>query len=717
SYVGYQKVGLELDLNADAELHLELKTSADLIEVEIVATKHTEEIQERTQISAASIPVAQIQALPTLGGEVDVLRAVQLLPGVSSGNEASSGLFVRGGSHDQNLILLDGVPIYNSFHLFGFLSVFNADAINKVELTKGGFPARYGGRLSSVLDIRLKEGNMNELKGTGTISPIATKFTLEGPLIKDKMAFIVSGRRTFADLIIRPITRSERKCNGVDGSTGYFFHDMNVKLNYKFSNKDRLYLSFFGGRDRFDDTYNRSFVNQDSLRSESFSEVKWGNTIGVLRWNHVFNNKLFGNLTFFLSNYHFEVSQDDRNITYNNEALLRTIEDLSRFESDVKDKGFRFDFDYVPSPNHYIRFGLNATNHHFAPGVNSIRETDTANEIATDTVFNNSTVNSWEYFGYFEDDFKVGQKMKFNIGVHASAFSLKEKTYFSVQPRLSARYLVADNWSLKAAFSTMAQPVHLLVNSGIGLPTDLWISPTKDLKPQQSWQAALGVATTLNKGIELSIEGYYKEMTNLVAYKEGASFFLSNGDIESKITQGSGRAYGAEVFLQKKTGKTTGWIGYTLSWSDRQFDLINEGQRFPFKYDHRHDFTVAVVHRLSKKVRLSGTWVFTSGNATNVPIREFDINTPNNDQFFFPIALDYGERNSFRLRPYHRLDLSVGYFKQKRWGEQSFNFSVYNAYNRRNPFYIDRQYVNDGVQFIEQSLFPIIPSFSYNFSF
>ncbi|MEO1438636.1 MAG: carboxypeptidase-like regulatory domain-containing protein, partial [Bacteroidota bacterium] len=276
SYVGYQTLGLEIKLKADSELNLDLNVSADLAEVEVVAEKHSERIEERTQMGATSIPVSQIQALPALAGEVDVLRVMQLLPGVSSGNDATAGLFVRGGSHDQNLILLDGVPIYNSFHLFGFVSVFNADAINKVELTKGGFPARYGGRLSSIVDIRLKEGNMNELKGTGTISPIATKLTLEGPIIKDKMAFIVSGRRTFADLFMRPISRAERRRFGVDGSNGYFFNDLSAKLNYKFSNKDRLYFSFFGGRDKWDDIYNTASVSQDSIQSNTNSQIKWG---------------------------------------------------------------------------------------------------------------------------------------------------------------------------------------------------------------------------------------------------------------------------------------------------------------------------------------------------------------------------------------------------------------------------------------------------------
>ncbi|MEO1438656.1 MAG: TonB-dependent receptor, partial [Bacteroidota bacterium] len=402
--------------------------------------------------------------------------------------------------------------------------------------------------------------------------------------------------------------------------------------------------------------------------------------------NHVFNNKLFGNATLYLSNYNFGVGYQENNTTFRGGELIRTTDQDVGFQSDVKDKGVRMDFDYIPSPDHYIRFGLNATNHYFIPGVSRFQETDTANEFERDTVLNSSPINSWEYFGYFEDDFKLGQRLKLNLGVHASAFSLRDKTYFSIQPRLSARFLVGNHWSLKGAFSTMAQPLHLLVNSGLGLPTDLWISPTSKLKPQRSWQAAIGAATSIGKGIEISLEGYYKDMTNLVAYREGSSFFLTNNNIEDRVTQGVGRAYGGELFIQKKTGKTTGWIGYTLAWSDRQFDLLNNGERFPFKYDRRHDFTIAIVHQASKKIRLSGTWVYTTGNAINIPIREYDINTPFNDDFLFPIAADSGERNSFRVRPYHRLDLSVGYYKKKRWGEQSFNFGVYNFYNRRNPF-------------------------------
>jgi outer membrane receptor for ferrienterochelin and colicin len=721
SYIGYEAVKHAIKLSGSTNYDFNLGNSVDLVEVEVIASKNLAKIEEKTQMSSMSVPMDQVKALPSLGGEIDLLRTIQLLPGVSSGNEATSGLFVRGGSHDQNLVLLDGVPVYNSFHLFGFLSVFNTDAINNIELIKGGFPARYGGRLSSIMDIRLKEGSLKKFKGSGTISPVSTKLTLEAPIIKDKMSFIVSGRRTFADLIMRPITRNQKKQDGATGgSTGYFFYDFNAKLNYKISDKDRLYLSMYGGKDTFDDSHEQRYTfSSNIVDTKNYSAIDWGNNIAALRWNHLFSDKLFGNLTLHFSNYTLDVTREEQERFFEGSEESKFVQNYTNYKSEVLDKGLRLDFDYVPSPNHYIRFGGNLTHHNFSPGVNAFQNKDTEININRDTVYNNIDYKSWEYFAYVEDDFKIGPYLKFNIGLHASIFAVENHAFSSLQPRFSARYLIADNWSIKAAYSQMSQPLHLLTNSGVGLPTDLWITPTKDIAPQKSQQTAFGFAHTLDNGLEVSVETYYKKMNNLVAYKEGSSFLLNSEGIEDKIVQGEGDSYGGELFVQKKTGKTTGWFSYTLSWSNRQFDQLNFGKSFPFKYDRRHDFTLALVHQLNKKIRLSATWVFASSNALNLPIREFDINEAFNEESdsFYPVVLDYGSKNNYRLAPYHRLDLGISFHKKTKWGKQSFDISVYNAYNRKNPFYVNREYTSDGPKFKQTSLFPIIPSVSYNFQF
>lgn len=718
SFIGYQTVVKKMKLNADVTLNITLSSSLELEVVEVVADQ-LERIEERTQMSAISLPIKQLKNLPALGGEVDVLRTLQLMPGVQSGNEGATGLYVRGGSPDQNLMLLDGVPIYNASHLFGFFSVFNADALNSIELIKGGFPARYGGRLSSVLDIRMKEGNMNEFKAQGSLGLIASKLTLEAPIIKNKMSFIVSGRRTYADLITRPISRKEKKNQGGDGITGYHFYDLNAKINYKFSDKDRLYLSFYGGEDKFKDTWESTYsYDNTTVTDDEEAKLGWGNKTGALRWNHLFSNKLFANTTLTFSQYKLNVGVEEfRKEEMTGQSPSETTTNYDYF-SKVQDWGGKIDFDYMPNPNHYVKFGVNATHHHFQPGVTAFKETGTDSNI--DTTSNGTSTKGWEYVAYVEDDFKMSKRLKANIGVHASAFSVNKKTYLSLQPRISARLLLSKGWSAKASFVTMTQYLHLLTNSGIGLPTDLWVSPTEKIKPQQSWQGALGIAHTFKEQFEVSVEGYYKKMDNLITYKEGSSFLATSESWENKVAVGKGSSYGAEVFIQKKRGQLTGWIGYTLAWSNRQFDELNQGKKYPYKYDRRNDLSIVMMYKVSDRIELSASWVYGTGNAITLPIAEFDVD---DGAAYFPHitprAVNYGEKNSFRMRAYHRLDLGMNIHKKTKWGEQYFNISVYNAYSRRNPFYITREYsVKQNKEvFKEVSLFPILPSVSYNFKF
>lgn len=710
SYVGYQSVETTFYLNKSIELNIELLSSIELDEIVITGE---EEIQQQTQMSSVTVQVKQIQALPSLMGEVDVLKVLQLLPGVQSGTEGSSGLYVRGGGPDQNLILLDGVPIYNSSHLFGFFSVFNADAINNVDLIKGGFPARYGGRLSSVIDISLKEGSSKKFKGTATIGLIASKVTLEGPINKDKTSFLVSARRTYIDILAQPFIKAQTDGKG---GAGYFFYDINAKINHTFSNKDRLYISGFLGKDKAYNKYKNSYIDAGTtIDIKDDFGLNWGNAIAAIRWNHLYTPKLFSNLTLTYSKYNFSIFEESVTKTKDSSGTTEDIFAI-QYNSGIEDLAAKLDFDYIPNPNHFIRFGANAIYHSFNPGVLSYRASD------IDTVAGSFETSAYEFATYIEDDFKVGKKLKINAGVHFSSFAVEDQFYTSVQPRIALRYLMNNGYAMKASYAEMAQYIHLLSNSGIGLPTDLWVPSTNKVKPQSSFQYALGIAKTFNKSYELSVEGYYKEMDNLIEYKDGASFTSVNKDWQDKIEAGSGTSYGAEVFFQKKLGKLSGWVGYTLSWTNRQFDNINFGKEYPYRYDRRHDISITSVYKLSDHVQLAAAWIYGTGNAVSLPTSTYLGNNSAQGSYygFYGNGVQYYEgRNGYRMAAYHRLDFNIAWTKVKKNGIRKFTLGFYNMYSHKNPFFIQIGYDYDTgkKKFIQYSLMPIIPSISYRFDF
>ncbi|MDX5347183.1 MAG: TonB-dependent receptor, partial [Hymenobacteraceae bacterium] len=491
SYVGYQPQYQKLKLSSNLTLNINLVSSRELAEVEITAEK-TVRIEETSQMSSIDIPIEQIKKLPALFGEVDVMKAIQLMPGVQSGGEASTGLYVRGGSPDQNLILLDGVPLYYVSHLGGFFSVFNADAISNVNLIKGGYPARYGGRLSSVLDIRMREGNMKEIKGYGSLGIVSAKLALEGPIIKDKTSFMVSGRRSFLDLLMRPISKA---MSDGDVSFGYYFYDFNGKINHILSNRDRLYLSFYAGDDRsiarMQDDYISNGVNYEN---KGKSRLMWGNLLTSLRWNHLFNDKLFSNTTVNFTRYRFLVDFEQKN-TSNEGGQTKEEQAYFGYDSGITDWSARTDFDFYPNPQHSIKFGAQVIRHSFKPGISAIRF-NFGTDQKTDTTFGSSNVPALESSVYIEDDFDITPKLKVNGGLHFSNFLVEGKPYSSLQPRISARYLLPKQYALKASYATMQQFVHLLTNSDAGLPTDLWVPTTKLVKPQFSQQVAIGAAKT-----------------------------------------------------------------------------------------------------------------------------------------------------------------------------------------------------------------------------
>ncbi len=706
SYIGYQTKVVPLFLDKDLTINIKLTNEATLNEIEIVAERFGR-IEEETQMSRVDVPIEQIKKMPALLGEVDVLKTLQLLPGVQSGGEGQNGLYVRGGSPDQNLVLLDGVPVYNVSHVLGIFSVFNADAIKNVTLTKGGFPARYGGRLSSVLEINMKEGNMKEFHGEGSIGLISSKLTLEGPIKKDKTSFIVSARRTYADLIFKPIIKAAAADEGAQVTPKLYFYDLNAKLQHKVNEKHRVFLSMYSGADVFGNKY-----KEDNIVSDA--GINWGNIIGALRWNYQINNKLFLNTTATYSNYDidFFVGFEDKNSSSNEKYSARYI-------SGIEDWTGKLDFDYIPNPNHYIKFGGSATNHTYRPGALSWK-LESGSE-ALDTTIGSQKLESMEYDLYVEDDMKFGA-FKANVGLHASGFKVGKKFYPSLQPRIGMRYLLDNDIAIKGAFTTMTQFINLLTSEALSLPTDLWVPSTENIKPQTSWQAALGAAKTFKGDYEISVEGFYKEMKNVISYKEGSSFFTGFGtDWQTKVTQGDGEAYGLEFFVQKKRGKTTGWVGYTLSWNYRTFPEINGGKTYPFRYDRRHDMSFVVSHQLTDRISFSGAWIFGTGNAVSLPTARYSTGT--NGWGFSEDVEILGDKNAYRMSNYHRLDLSVEFLKEKRGYERKWIISVYNAYWNKNPYYLlaTTDYDPDTGQekrlLKEISILPIIPSVSYSFKF
>jgi outer membrane receptor for ferrienterochelin and colicin len=716
SYIGYEAVSLDIELVKDTIINMRLDPVINIGEVVISAERAKSAILS-TQMSMTELSSKSIKSLPMLLGEVDVLKALQLLPGVKGGNEGTSGIYVRGGGPDQNLILLDGVPVYNANHLFGFFSVFNPDAIQNVKLITGGFPARYGGRLSSVLDIRMRDGNNKKFSAEGSVGIISSKLTLEGPIIKDKTSYIVSGRRTYIDLLAQPLIKLQSMGSNNNLSAGYYFYDLNAKVNHKFSDRSRLFLSAYSGKDKaYLRTSEKGNVQGESAKFEADAGLGWGNLTSALRWNYVLSPKLFSNTTLTYSRYSFATSMMDQQ--FNNDTLTNKFQYI--YDSGIIDWAAKVDFEYLPDPSHTIRFGYNQIYHTFKPGV-SVLSIEGGGNFGMDTTFGNKNIYASEGALFVEDDWSISTRLKVNFGFHFSHFSVSDSTYYSLQPRLSARFLVNEKISVKAAYTKMSQYIHLLTNSTIGLPTDLWLPSTEKILPESATQYAFGIVYQPVEGTEISFEGYYKSMKNLLEYKEGASFFSFEDDWQNKIEIGNGRAYGFEILARKQLGKTSGWIGYTLSWSDRKFENISFGEWFPYRYDRRHDISFVLNQQLTDAIDLGVTWVYGTGNAVTLPLEKYaSLSSFWYDYQYFNRIEAFENRNSYRMPAYHRLDIGINFRKQLKWGERVWSIGAYNLYNRKNPFYLqfDQDYNPDGTTntvLKQYSLFPIIPSVSYSF--
>lgn len=713
SAVGYEKKSYSINVQKDTQLNVDLLFVSSFKTIEITAEK-AEDIAQTTQMGSISVPISTIKKLPALLGETDVLKVLQLLPGVKPGMEGSSGFYVRGGSPDQNLILLDGTPLYNVSHLFGFFSVFNTDALNHVELIKGGFPARYGGRLSSVLEITMKDGNMQKFKASANIGIIASNATIEGPIIKNKLSFLLSGRRTYiSDIFYTPLYKAATA--NPYAKQGYNFWDLNGKLNYKPNSKNQITLSAYQGRDKFFNNIGPYQFLYDGVtyENESKDELGWGNKLAALRWNHRINSKWFSSTLLNYTEYQYRVYKMAKNSEQGDTGV--TITGSSQdFKSLIKDVSLKHEYEYTPNNKNLIKIGITSTFHRFSPGATSYSVKDPNAGQNIDSTFGSENIRAFENALYVENDMVITDKLKLNYGLHYSQFILSDKFYHSLQPRISARYLLPKNWALKASAVKMQQYIHLLTNSTVGLPTDLWVPSVKQLKPETSYQGSIGIAKTLKNMYLFSIEMYYKTMNGVLDYKNGATFLNTYEAWFDKVESGKGWSKGIELFLQKKVGKATGWIGYTLSKTDRKFTTINNGELFPFKYDSRHAASFVFTYDFSEKWSFSSAWVFSTGNAFTLA----NIRYESLDHSGKAVEVEsYKKRNSFRGADYHRLDLSFTYHVTKR---KHYNanmvMGLYNAYSRKNPFYyrFGQDLYGNRVLY-RTSLFPVVPFITFNF--
>lgn len=715
SYVTYQPVRQTIALERDVELNIALLPHTQLQEVTIMGSNHQTGIRA-TGMSAIDVPLSQLKSTPTLLGETDVMKTIQLLPGVQAGTEGTAGIYVRGGGPDENLILLDGVPLYNIDHLFGFFSVFTPEAVKKVGLYKGSFPARFGGRLSSVIDVRTNDGNMQKYHGMIGVGLLSAKFQAEGPIVKDRTSFNISGRRSYLDVLTRPFMNKGEEIL-------YYFYDFNAKINHKINDNHRLYLSLYRGQDQLKVNYKDKW---DGSVSTEHNTVNWGNSTVAFRWNFVLSSKLFSNTTLAYTSYELlnKSSGDDSSVGGYSERFYNFD---ARYKSGINDWTYSIDFDYRPAPSHHLKFGTGYLYHSFKPEVQTTRIKEATINIDTDTIYHtasNAKVYAHEASVYVEDEIRVLPKLSANVGAHASMFRVEGHNNFSLQPRLSLCYRPTEVVALKGSYTQMNQYIHLLSSYSITLPTDLWVPSTKQIKPMVARQYAVGAYHTGVKGWEFSAEAYYKRMQNVLEYEEGASFVGSSSNWEDKVEMGSGRAMGMELMAQKVSGPLTGWVAYTLAKSDRKFseEGINEGKRFPYKYDRRHRISLSANYAFSPKIDVGVSWEFSTGGTTTISQQKMNVIRPDNgSNWSSPNSdVDYIEnRNNYRLPASHHLSLGIN-FNRKR---AVWNVSIYNVYNAMNPTFVYKKSKYDSAKERQRTVLrkvtvlPFIPSVSYTYKF
>ena len=709
SFIGYQTQSPSVDLNSSKQLNLMLEEETKQIDEVVVTGEKKNRNVESLQMSMAKVQVKMIKKLPSFMGEVDIIKSITLLPGIQNGGEGSSGLYVRGGGPDENLMILDEAPVYNASHLLGFFSVFNSDAINDVQIYKGGIPAEYGGKASSVIDIRMKDGNSQKLGMSGGIGNISSRLTVEAPIIKDKWSFIVSGRRTYADYLGKLMGIEQLKENQL------YFYDLNLKTNAQINAKNRLYLSAYAGDDYFK-------VGQSIY-------MKWGNLTSTVRWNHLFTDKLFSNTSLIFSRYNYNL------------GVPGSGADQFDWTSQIRDYNFKQDFSWYLNSKNKLTLGLNLIYHHFEPG-----QVD-ANEKSYFTDIKLTNYNALDNSIYVSNEQTIGARLTMRYGLRYSYFQqigkgkvreylhpdqpnekevigtieygsgkLVPPAYHNLEPRLALKYMLSPESSIKASYNRMVQNLHLISNTNSPTPLDIWLPSSTYIKPLIANQIGLGYFRNFKKNMfETSAEVYYKKMKNVIDYVDGAELFLKE-NLETELLHGSGYAYGLELYAKKQEGRLTGWLSYTLARSMRKIPGINEGKAYPSSYDRTHNISVVANYDLTKRWNFSTSWVFATGNPTSYPIAKYDVQ--GNTIYY------YAARNSNRIPDYHRLDVSFTYdFKknERRKVKQSLNFSIYNLYARRNAYSVTFRQNEDNPNVSEATRLSIIgsmiPSVTYNFNF
>ncbi len=708
-YSGYQTIDTTINLNKDIKYNPELKESVATLSEVVVTTEKENSNVTSSQMSMLKLNVQEISTIPVFFGEKDIFKTIQLLPGITNVSDGTSGFYVRGGGADQNLILLDEAVVYNPTHLLGFFSVFNSDAIKDVSIFKGGIPAEYGGRISSVIDVKMNDGNSKKLSVSGGVGLIASRLTIEGPINKGKGSFIISGRRTYADLFLKAFGPSNIR------NTSLYFYDLNLKANYQLTKKDRIFLSGYFGRDNF------SF-NNSQAGSRGFG-IDWGNATGTLRWNHLFGDKLFLNSSAIFTNYSSNI-------------VLGAGDAQFKVTTGIQDFSLKEDFSYFIGDNHKIKFGFQSMYHTFIPGEVTVGTASSTGPVRLGRTIEKK--HALENAIYISDEFTAAKWLLINYGIRESMFTTigpntiysydgagaiidssvykknqPIKTYFGFEPRLSFSFILSDRHSIKASYNHINQYLHLLSNTTASTPVDLWVPCSQIVKPQIGDQVALGYFRNFKDNMyETSIEGFYKTMQNQIDYVNGADLRF-NKAVESQLVFGKGWSYGAELFIKKKHGKLTGWISYTLSRTWRQFDSLNMGNKFPAKQDIINNLSIVAIYKISNKVTLSTTFVYHTGFAATFPSGKYEINGA--------VVNMYTDRNAYRMPSYNRLDIGVTVQGKKTAKfDSNWNFSVYNAYGRENPYSITfQQDPNDPTktQAVQLSLFRWVPSITYNFNF
>lgn len=746
SYVGYEPSAVSMqDAEAGSQaVNFALQPATQLQEVTVEGHRSIS-APDNVQMSAIEVPVTQILAIPAIGGEVDVLKAIQLLPGVQSGGEGSAGMYVRGGGPDENLVMLDGAPLYNTNHALGMFSVFNADAIKNVTLYKGNFPARFGSRLSSVIDVWQKDGNNTFWHGGISVGLIASKINLEGPIFskaqldslkagyspRAKTTFNISARRTYFDLFTAPIIATVTATGGMPLLAGYYFYDLNAKLSHTFSEKDRLSIGIYSGSDV---EYMR--MSEKNTYSGGSSEFRmamrygWGNTLAAIDWQHQVNHQLFLNTRVHYSGYRSRLSQSMSEKSTGEEDS--SFEQEMGYNSQINDVSVSSKLEYTPNQKHKVQAGIEYIYHHFQPSIQNtmfLSSDPASSAFNMDTTIGNKALHGHEVAAYIEDTWSPVRWFRMNYGARFSMYGIRGKVYPSAEPRVGMRFLVHKDVAIKASYSYMSQYVHLLSNSNLSLPSDMWVPVTNDVPPMRSMQVAAGISYNILGQVELSVEGYYKRSLSLIEYKEGASYVGYSSDWQTKVSIGNGWSYGVEFLAQRTIGPVTGWIGYTWSRSMRQFDDINHGEPFHAKYDREHDLSITLQYQITPRIDIAGTWVYATGNRGTLVTQTYA------DPHIGTVSY-FSERNGYVLPDYHRLDLAAnfhfphkrsengkkgkvdGYYGKGGWlrhAEHILNISCYNVYCHMNPTFVESDPYSGKLYQI--CIFPILPSISYQFKF